>query len=51
MTYSNVTSIDLAKHVFQVCKASHDGTVIYNRTCSRQKLKELLVKEKTVVVR
>jgi len=50
MTYSNVIAIDLAKHVFQVCKASHDGTVIYNRTCSRQKLKELLVKEKTALV-
>jgi len=50
MIYSNVIAIDLAKHVFQVCKASQDGTVIYNRTYSRQKLKELLVKEKTALI-
>jgi transposase len=50
MIYSSVIAIDLAKHVFQVCKASHDGALIYNRTCSRKKLKELLVKEKPALV-
>ena len=50
MINSSVIAIDLAKHVFQVCKTSHNGTVIYNRAHSRQKLKELLVKEKKALV-
>jgi len=50
MKYSNIIAIDLAKNVFQVCKINHDNHVIYNRACSRAKLKEILVKEKEALV-
>jgi len=50
MNHSNVIAIDLAKNVFQVCKTNYQGNVIFNRTCSRQKLKELLVKENASLV-
>nr|WP_308400519.1 transposase [Vibrio diabolicus] len=46
----NVIAIDLAKNVFQVCKLSPQGKVIYNREISRTKLKELLIKEKLSLV-
>jgi len=50
MNHSSIIAIDLAKHVFQVCKTDINGKVIFNRIFSRQKLKELLVKEKTALV-
>ena len=46
----NVIAIDLAKNVFQVCKTDYLGTVFFNKTMSRNALKELLVKEKVSVV-
>lgn len=46
----NVIAIDLAKNVFQVCKLSLHGKVLYNREMSRSKLKELLMKEKLSLV-
>lgn len=50
MKHSNIIAIDLAKYVFQVCKTDAYGNVIYNKVCSRAKLKELLVKEKEALV-
>ncbi len=50
MIYSNVIAIDLAKNVFQVCKTDHLGKIIFNREYSRQKLKELLIREKAALV-
>ena len=46
----NVIAIDLAKNVFQACKVSPQGRVLYNREMSRTKLKELLIKEKASLV-
>ncbi|WP_299137049.1 transposase, partial [uncultured Vibrio sp.] len=45
MEKDNIIAIDLAKSVFQVCKVSPRGKIIYNREVSRKRLKELLVKE------
>jgi len=50
MNHFNVIAIDLAKNSFQVCKTDHRGHVIFNRSMSRQKLKELLIKEKQSLV-
>lgn len=50
MNNLNVLAIDLAKNVFQLCKLSPQGKVVFNREFSRQKLKELLVKEKPSLV-
>ncbi|MBF4313182.1 IS110 family transposase, partial [Vibrio anguillarum] len=46
MNKYNIIAIDLAKNVFQVCKVSPQGKVLYNREISRAKLKQLLTKEK-----
>jgi len=45
MTNFNVLAIDLAKNVFQVCKTTSRGKIIYNKSFTRSKLKELLLKE------
>lgn len=50
MLNCNVIAIDLAKNLFQVCKTQSNGKVIYNKTISRAKLKELLIKEKQSLV-
>lgn len=41
----NVLAIDLAKNVFQVCKTNSRGKVIYNKSFTRKKLQELLIRE------
>lgn len=46
----NILAIDLAKNLFQVCKTDKNGNVIYNKTFTRKKLKELLIKEKQSLV-
>jgi hypothetical protein len=46
MDKDNIIAIDLAKSVFQVC--SPRGQIIYNREVSRKRLKELLVKERSL---
>ncbi|ELH0871177.1 MULTISPECIES: IS110 family transposase [Vibrio] len=50
MNKYNIIAIDLAKNVFQVCKVSPQGKVLYNREISRAKLKQLLTKEKLSLV-
>lgn len=50
MNNHNVLAIDLAKNVFQVCKVGPLGNVLYNRKLSRQKLIELIWKEKPSLV-
>ena len=45
MEKDNIIAIDLAKSVFQVCKVSSRGQIIYNREVSRKRLKELLGQE------
>lgn len=50
MLNCNVIAIDLAKNLFQVCKTQSNGKVIYNKTISRAKLKELLIKEQQSLV-
>ncbi|WP_413282711.1 IS110 family transposase [Vibrio sp. MA40-2] len=50
MNKYNIIAIDLAKNVFQVCKVSPQGKVLYNREVSRAKLKQLLIKEKLSLV-
>lgn len=48
---NTIPAIDLAKNVFQVCKFSKKtNRVIFNRELSRNKLKELLVKERTSLI-
>jgi len=47
---SNVIAIDLAKNIFQVCKTDKHGNVIFNKTMTRKKLKEFLIKEKQSLV-
>lgn len=46
----SVIAIDLAKNVFQVCKVSPQGKILYNREISRAKLKQLLTTEKVSLV-
>ena len=43
-------AIDLAKQVFQVVKTTGYGSLVYNKTVSREKLKELLHKESKALV-
>ncbi|HHC7058526.1 TPA: IS110 family transposase [Vibrio parahaemolyticus] len=50
MITSNILAIDLAKNVFQVCKRTAQGQIIFNREVSRNKLKELLIKESVSLV-
>ena len=50
MKKCNVIGFDLAKNVIQVCKISSDGELIYNKAVSPNKLRELLVKEKSSIV-
>lgn len=50
MIESNVIAIDLAKNVFQVCKLSARGKVIWNKQVTRSKLIQLLVKERPSLV-
>lgn len=45
-----VLAIDLAKQVFQVVKTTGYGSLVYNKTVSREKLKELLHKESKALV-
>ena len=44
MENASILAIDLAKHSFQVCGTTADGSVLFNRKYSRGKLQELLVK-------
>lgn len=46
----NILAIDLAKNLFQVCKTDKHGNVIFNKTFTRKKLKELLIREKQSLV-
>ena len=50
MKKCNVIGLDLAKNVIQVCKISSDGELIYNKAVSPNKLRSLLVKEKSSIV-
>lgn len=50
MIESNVIAIDLAKNVFQVCKLSSRGQVIWNKQVNRSKLIALLVNEPVSLV-
>lgn len=50
MIESNVIAIDLAKNVFQVCKLSARGQVIWNKPLTRSKLIALLVNEPVSLV-
>lgn len=50
MIDSNVIAIDLAKNVFQVCKLSPRGKIIWNKPVTRSKLIQLLVKERPSLV-
>ncbi len=50
MKKCNVIGLDLAKNVIQVCKISSDGELIYNKAVSPNKLRQLLVKEKSSIV-
>lgn len=50
MNNRNVIAIDLAKIVFQVCRATTSGKTLSNKPVSRSKLKELLVNSKPSVV-
>lgn len=48
--FTTIIAIDLAKSVFQVCKMSCDGKVVFNKEMTRKKLLELLAKEKATLV-
>lgn len=50
MIESNVIAIDLAKNVFQVCKLSPRGQVLWNKQLTRSKLMALLVNEPVSLV-
>lgn len=50
MTKSTVIAIDLAKNVFQVCKMTANGKVMYNKPVSRAKLATLLSIEPRALV-
>lgn len=45
-----VIAVDLAKNVFQVCKADHLGKVIFNKAVNRNELKNMLTQEKKSLV-
>lgn len=50
MIESNVIAIDLAKNVFQVCKLSLRGQVLWNKQLTRSKLMALLINEPVSLV-
>lgn len=50
MVNCNILAIDLAKNLFQVCKTDKHGNVIFNKTFTRKKFKELLTREKQSLV-
>lgn len=50
MVNYNILAVDLAKNLFQVCKTDRYGNVIFNKTFTRKKLKELLIREKQSLV-